>query len=697
MTSVCSMTAAIRVVQAWAFAAAMALVTGSALGQAQPEKKPADNIGHTRHTHHHNPKHATEAPTAKRFTTSRKSEIVLPLPTEQDAFTFVVYGDRTGGPVDGVKVLADAVRDTNLLEPDLVMTVGDLINGYNDTPAWLEQMREFKGIMNELRCPWFPVAGNHDVYWRGPEGQKPTGEHEGNYEMHFGPLWYAFAHKKCWFIALYSDEGNPDTGEKAIGKPASQKMSEEQFTWLKGILSQAKDARHVFLFLHHPRWLKGNYGDDWDKVHAALVAAGNVTAVFAGHIHHMRYDPKDGIEYVTLATVGGHQEGTLPGVGNLHEYHLVTVREKQVAMAAFPVGEAIDVRELTGALRVEALAQAKETPVLSALLTPSADGSVDQRLRVKLTNRMTRAIEWTVMPESADSRWVIEPDHDHAKIEPGATLEVEFALSRPAGGLDDAFRPVEVVVMGDALLPGHRYALPEQRVEAKLDLGALMAIPPTAPGTTPARDQALHLDGDDAFALGASDLTLPDGPFTIECWLRAERFDERTGLLCKTEQSEYGLFVNRGQPEFSVFVGGKYATARAAEPVLKVGAWQHVAGVFDGRESRLYVDGQIVGRAAGTGRRKGNDLPLMIGADVTGEGKPVSHFAGLVDAIHVRTGARYEGDRFEPARQPVADDATLVLMHFDRRLGKQMLVHGPRGERRLVGAPVGRPMLVPVE
>ncbi len=281
------------------------IAAGVVIALGLPAAAQTDNIGHDRHTHHHNAPHATEAPTAARFVTTRKSDIVLPLPQEKDAFVFAVFGDRTGGPASGVAVLADAVRDVNLVEPDLVMTVGDLIQGYNTTETWLKQCSEYKGIMSQLRCPWFPVSGNHDIYWRGPG--KPEGEHEANYEANFGPLWYAFEHKNAWFIALYSDEGDPATGVKDFGKAESQKMSPEQFEFLKSTLERAKGADHVFIFLHHPRWLKGGYGDDWDRVHAMLKSAGNVTAVFAGHIHRMRYDPKDGIEYVTLATVGGEQ------------------------------------------------------------------------------------------------------------------------------------------------------------------------------------------------------------------------------------------------------------------------------------------------------------------------------------------------------------------------------------------------------
>ena len=75
------------------------------------------NIGHNHHHHRHGEKHETVKPTSARFVTSRKSSVELPLPNEENAFTFIVYGDRTGGPPEGVSVLADAVRDTNLLEP----------------------------------------------------------------------------------------------------------------------------------------------------------------------------------------------------------------------------------------------------------------------------------------------------------------------------------------------------------------------------------------------------------------------------------------------------------------------------------------------------------------------------------------------------------------------------------------------------
>ena len=75
----------------------------------------------------------------KKIQTNRTSKKVLPLPKEEDVFHFVIYGDRTGGPDEGIKILEQAVKDTNLLDPDLVMTVGDLIQGYNQHDEWMKQ------------------------------------------------------------------------------------------------------------------------------------------------------------------------------------------------------------------------------------------------------------------------------------------------------------------------------------------------------------------------------------------------------------------------------------------------------------------------------------------------------------------------------------------------------------------------------
>ncbi len=642
-----------------------------------------DNIGHERHQHRYGEAHQTQPPTPGRFITNRDGAI-LELPNEEDAFFFVVYGDRTGGPADGVSVLADAVRDTNLLEPDFVMTVGDLIQGYNQTPRWMSDMREFKDIMDRLLCPWFPVAGNHDIYWRGEN--KPEGEHEASYEMHFGPLWYAFIHKNSMFIALYTDEGDPETGEKAINNPAAQVMSDEQFEWLKTTVDKGTELDHIFVFLHHPRWLGGNYGNDWDSVHSLLVAAGNVSGVFAGHIHRMRYDPKDGIDYITLATVGGGQSGTVPETGWLHHFNIVTVRKGQVAHASIPVGDVMDVREITGEMADEANRLSRTRPVFSGPIALNSDAAGSATIDVSITNPTSHPIDATLVIDSGDSRWFALPDHNHARLEADETKAFTFQIERMPG-LDRAFRTAELVLETDMLLPGHRYSIPESRTEIPM----VVTIEPPA---IPEREFAMEVDGRTGrVEIPSASFELPDGPFTLECWFNADGFGERTGLVAKTENSDYGFFVNDGRPSFSVLIGPNYVEARADDAMLQTNRWHHIAGVFDGRQTRLYVDGRLIKSVDRSGRRRTNDLPLIIGADVNRDGNATSHFDGKIDSVRLSSGVRYTGEAFAPTRRLASDADTVLLFNMDALVGPWIYDEGgagahamPRGGAKLVEA-----------
>ena len=279
-----------------------------------------------------------------RIETTRNSEVVLTAPKQVETFTFVVFGDRTTGRPEGLPILADAVRDTNRMRPSFVMNIGDMVQGYCPTEQWLEQMREYKAIMNQLEMPWFPTAGNHDTYAGRAADTLTKDQHDPTYEAHFGPLWYAFEYKNNWFIVLYTDEGHPETGNKSFRQPEDQIMSDAQFNWLKSILEKAKHADGVYVFQHHPRWFSTRYGDDWEKVHHAFVEAGNVKVVFAGHIHAMTYNKRDDIHYLTLAATGGSLDSSATVEdGVMHHILFVTVRkDMEPSIAILPVGSTID-------------------------------------------------------------------------------------------------------------------------------------------------------------------------------------------------------------------------------------------------------------------------------------------------------------------------------------------------------------------
>ena len=614
--------------------------------------------------------------------TTRDSKVELSAPEEETGFVFVVYGDRTGGSANGVTVLQQAVTETNLFDPDLVMTVGDLIQGYNTTSEWMPQMLQYKAIMSNLECPWYPVAGNHDVYWRGPD--RPAEEHETNYEEHFGPLWYDFTHKNAHFIVLYTDEADPKTGVRNFGRPASQKMSDEQIEFLEAALERGADSDHVLVFLHHPRWLKGGYGDDWDKVHAVLKDAGNVSACFAGHIHQMRYDGKrDGIEYVSLATVGGHQNFFAPDAGWDDEFHVITVRTDGLEMAAVPVGETLDVRRITGDISQDARALATLKPYFGDPIVIDGEGGSDQRLNFSLKNPTDRTILVTARPGSDDARWDFEPKSVHQRIGPGGTAVLTTNATRDPLVIDDHFSVPELDLEIRMLDGARTFDIPTSTHPLDVEI----TLPPS-PGPSNGR---LVLDGyDDAVVIPHDKVDFEEGPFTLEVRLKARTLTGSRGLVTKAEQSEYGLFATDGVPEFWVMIGDEYLVAGSKSTTLQANEEYHIAGVWDGEEARLYVNGVLAGRAAGEGPRRRNELPLVIGGDVDSKGAATRLFSGEINDVRLSKVARYQGERFTLPVRLLADDETIAVLEFGLCYGR---LHPDDSGNQAHGTATGDPVI----
>ncbi len=210
----------------------------------------------------------------------------LDFANDPDDFQFVIVSDNTGGARPGV--FRQAMRKVNLLRPEFVVSVGDLIEGFTENREVIDLMwDEFEGVLDELEMPFFYTPGNHD--W----SNDVMGE---VWKERYGASTYHFVYKGVLFLILNSEESRP--GGTSAG------FSPEQVEYVKTALADNDDVRWTMLFTHQPVWAYNGEIRGWPEIEQAL-AQRDYTA-FAGHMH--TYAHRSGLnkqDHITLGSTGG--------------------------------------------------------------------------------------------------------------------------------------------------------------------------------------------------------------------------------------------------------------------------------------------------------------------------------------------------------------------------------------------------------
>jgi hypothetical protein len=155
---------------------------------------------------------------------------------------------------------------------------------------------------------------------------------------------------------------------------------------------------------------------------------------------------------------------------------------------------------------------------------------------------------------------------------------------------------------------------------------------------------ALSFDGDDLVTVPGSSGIDFSSAFTVELWLRTTTsVSTEVGLVgqaaCAAGSGWYlGLDGSHGS---APTVADLYAWGpdRVLDVVsLDDGAWHHLAGVWDGTDATLYVDGAVVATA---GQAFGTAAPLDLVFGVQGSvGTCTGYYSGVMDEIAVFSSAR---------------------------------------------------------
>jgi hypothetical protein len=263
---------------------------------------------------------------------------------EEGKFTFAVFSDLTGGERAGVFDVA--IEQLRLLRPELIVNVGDLIEGGDLGHEQLNlQWEAFDQRTKRARAPVFHAGGNHDL----------TGtDLRQIWDQRYGSTYYYFIYKNVLFLVL-DTEDNPTDFQKYIHEIRLQaikvadtegwaafastkygqleerksgRVSAEQAAYFQQVIEQHPDVRWTFVLMHKPAWERPAE-ENFAIIEGAL--SGRPYTVFHGHVHAYLYQQRHGRDYIRLGTTGGsHTPGKPMAIDHVS---LVTVSEEGVDIA----------------------------------------------------------------------------------------------------------------------------------------------------------------------------------------------------------------------------------------------------------------------------------------------------------------------------------------------------------------------------
>jgi len=246
----------------------------------------------------------------------------LELNNDPKNFQFVIVTDRTGGTRPGI--FEQGIEKVNLLQPEFVLSVGDLIQGYTEDPLQIKkEWDELDEFVARLNMPFFYVPGNHDI---------TNKIMEDIWKDRYGSTYYYFVYRNVLFLCLNSEE--------AFMAHRGTVFSKTQINFVKQTLETHPNVRWTCLFFHKPVWMVEEFGENgqqlleksgWNDIESLL--KNRKHTVFAGHIHQYTYIIRHQSDYITLATMGGGSRLGGPIFGQFDHVMWVTMTDDGPIMA----------------------------------------------------------------------------------------------------------------------------------------------------------------------------------------------------------------------------------------------------------------------------------------------------------------------------------------------------------------------------
>lgn len=125
--------------------------------------------------------------------------------------------------------------------------------------------------------------------------------------------------------------------------------------------------------------------------------------------------------------------------------------------------------------------------------------------------------------------------------------------------------------------------------------------------------------------------------FTVECWAKVTggKNSWRSPITCRGEGPIAGYIIyagNNNKWQFWIGSGDRWSTYQGS--AIKLNAWTHCAGSYDGKVMRFYINGEEVGTPVTAPLTLNSRFPLRIGTGCT-EKSPQFFFKGQIAEVRV--------------------------------------------------------------
>ncbi len=251
----------------------------------------------------------------------RKPWSAEPTGKQEGQFSFAIIGDLNSGERAGV--LEVAVEQINLLRPEFILSIGDLVEGgTEDTSQLIKEYDHFDARVNKAKAPFFHLGGNHDL--TNPVMRK-------YWEHRYGKRYYHFVYQNVLFLMMDSedyaeermwqiykarkhaiellDNGKTEEAQQTeyfkMPERGTGEISDAQSAYFEKVIADHPNVRWTFVLMHKPVWLREGKGN-LSRVENALGTRSYT--VLNGHLHKYSYTERNNRDYIMVATTGGGQD-----------------------------------------------------------------------------------------------------------------------------------------------------------------------------------------------------------------------------------------------------------------------------------------------------------------------------------------------------------------------------------------------------